>query len=37
VRAALRRLPDYEDAKHDLALILDLKRKRSKRIARTAL
>ena len=26
VRAALRRLPDYEDARHDLALILDLKR-----------
>ncbi|HYJ96003.1 MAG TPA: TIR domain-containing protein [Vicinamibacterales bacterium] len=26
VRAALRRLPDYENAKHDLALILDLKR-----------
>jgi hypothetical protein len=31
VRAALRRLPDYEDAKHDLALILDLK-KRSRRL-----
>jgi len=30
VRAALSRLPDYEDAKHDLALILDLK-KRSRR------
>jgi Flp pilus assembly protein TadD len=27
VRAALRRLPDYENAKHDLALILDLKRR----------
>ncbi len=27
VRAALRRLPDYDDAKHDLALILDLKRR----------
>ena len=27
VRAALRRLPDYEDAKHDLALILDLRRR----------
>jgi hypothetical protein len=27
VRAALRRMPDYEDAKHDLALILDLKRR----------
>jgi tetratricopeptide (TPR) repeat protein len=27
VRAALRRLPDYPDAKHDLALILDLKRR----------
>jgi hypothetical protein len=27
VRAALRRLPDYEDAKHDLALILDLKKR----------
>ena len=27
VRAALRRLPDYHDAKHDLALILDLKRR----------
>ena len=27
VRAALRRLPDYEAAKHDLALILDLKRR----------
>jgi hypothetical protein len=25
VRAALRRIPDYEDANHDLALILDLK------------
>jgi len=25
VRAALRRLPDYDHAKHDLALILDLK------------
>ena len=25
VRAALRRVPDYDDAKHDLALILDLK------------
>jgi hypothetical protein len=25
VRAALRRVPDYEDAKHDLGLILDLK------------
>jgi hypothetical protein len=34
VRAALRRLPDYADAKHDLNLILDLKhrsRLRSKR------
>jgi len=34
VRAALRRLPDYADAKHDLNLILDLKRRsrlRSKR------
>ena len=28
VRAALRRLPDYGDAKHDLALILELKRRR---------
>lgn len=27
VRAALRRLPDYDDAKHDLAVILDLKRR----------
>lgn len=27
VRAALRRLPGYEAAKHDLALILDLKRR----------
>ena len=27
VRAALRRAPDYDDAKHDLALILDLKRR----------
>lgn len=27
VRAALRRLPDYDDAKHDLALILDLKQR----------
>jgi TIR domain len=27
VRAALRRLPDYPDAKHDLALILELKRR----------
>jgi hypothetical protein len=27
VRAALRRLPDYADAKHDLTLILDLKRR----------
>lgn len=27
VRAALRRLPDYENAKHDLALILDLKKR----------
>jgi hypothetical protein len=34
VRAALRRLPDYTDAKHDLALILDLKR-RSRRRPRT--
>jgi hypothetical protein len=34
IRAALRRLPDYADAKHDLNLILDLKhrsRLRSKR------
>jgi hypothetical protein len=30
VRAALRRVPDYDEAKHDLALILDLK-KRSRR------
>ena len=27
IRAALRRLPDYADAKHDLNLILDLKRR----------
>ena len=33
VRAALRRLPDYPDAKHDLQLILDLKR-RSQRSTR---
>jgi hypothetical protein len=38
VRAALRRLPDYADAKHDLNLILDLKRRsrlRSKRSVMT--
>jgi len=38
VRAALRRLPDYADAKHDLNLILDLKRRsrlRSKRSVTT--
>jgi TIR domain len=33
VRAALRRLPDYDDAKHDLALIMDLK-KRNQRPSR---
>jgi hypothetical protein len=27
VRAALRRAPDYQNARHDLALILDLKRR----------
>jgi len=31
VRAALRRQPDYEDAKHDLALILDLKKRSGRR------
>ena len=38
VRAALRRLPDYADAKHDLNLILDFKRRsrlRSKRSVTT--
>ena len=38
IRAALRRLPDYADAKHDLNLILDLKRRsrlRSKRSVMT--
>jgi hypothetical protein len=35
VRAALRRLPDYADAKHDLNLILDLKRRSRLRYKRS--